>query len=121
MALAHAGVGDADEFRPRAHLLDGGATDVTHRRAHAASDLAAVHPFWSILDKGLPAEEHVDIRSELGVQGVDAQSADSPAAQLANTVRYVHQGDWEGITVVTCSRGTQLSTLATMRSQSLSM
>jgi hypothetical protein len=68
---------------------------------NAASDLAAVHPFWSILDKGLPAEEHVDIRSELGVQGVDAQSADSPAAQLANNVRYVHQGDWEGITVVT--------------------
>lgn len=68
---------------------------------NAASDLAAIHPLWSILDRGLPAEPSADIRTELGVPVPDAHAAASRAVHLAENVRYVHQGDWEGITVVT--------------------
>src|SRR3546814_6559380 len=39
VALALAGTGDLHELRPRAHVLDGGAADVAHRRAQAAGEL----------------------------------------------------------------------------------
>src|SRR6187549_2953404 len=39
VALALAGTGHLHEGRLRAHLLDGGATDVAHRRAQAAYQL----------------------------------------------------------------------------------
>src|SRR5580698_110044 len=39
MAFAHTGVGDAHEFGPGAHDLDGAAAGVAHRRAQAAGQL----------------------------------------------------------------------------------
>src|ERR1044072_2630182 len=39
VALAHTGVGDANELGARAHFLNGLAAGVTHRRAQAAGEL----------------------------------------------------------------------------------